>query len=137
MNKRKQWMLALIAAASVFGAGSAFGAWQESRRAPTHRFGQPKTILQVSLIKWRASASDEERQSVLDGVKRLAGQVPGIKNIWMKPLRMQPRNFNAAFVIEFESREAADNYADHPAHEAWSKQLVAIREDSISPQIGN
>jgi len=52
-------------------------------------------------------------------------------------VRVQPRDYNAAFVIEFESREAADRYAEDPAHEAWSKKFLAIREASISPQVSN
>ncbi len=50
---------------------------------------------------------------------------------------MQPRDISTAFVIEFENREAADRYAEHRVHEAWSKQMLAIRETSISPQITN
>jgi len=67
----------------------------------------------------------------------MAAQIPGIKNIWLKAVRMQPRDYHAAFVIEFENREAADRYAESPVHAIWSKQFLAIREASISPQVSN
>jgi len=52
-------------------------------------------------------------------------------------VRMQPRDFHTAFVIEFKDKESADLYAEHPAHEEWLKSFLPIRETSISPQISN
>ena len=128
MKSRFRLALALLAAAALFGGGYAAG---------QNRFGQPKTIMHISLLKWKAGASEADKQKVLDGVKQMAAQIPGIKNIWTKVSRMQPRDYNAAFVIEFENREAADRYAESPVHAAWSKQLQEIREASISPQVTN
>ena len=136
MKTRLRGILAVLGCAVVFSAGWLGGAHAGSA-AQANKFGQPKTILQVSLLKWRPGVLEAEKQRVLEGVRQMAGQIPGIKNIWLKATRMQPRNFDAAFVIEFESREAAENYVFHPVHEAWSKKLVAIREDSLSPQITN
>lgn len=129
MNRKLRFAAAVLTAAALFGTGYAAGA--------KNKFGQPKTIIQVSLIKWKADASDADKQKALDGVKQLAAQIPGIKNVWTKAVRIQPRDFHAAFVIEFADRAAADRYAEDPAHGAWSKQFLAIREASISPQITN
>jgi hypothetical protein len=117
-----------ILASALFVAGYAAG---------QNRFGQPKTVLAISLIKFRPGVSDADGQKAIDGVKQMAAQIPGIKNIWLKPARMEPRDFDAAFVIEFVDRAAADRYADSPLHEEWSKQLQLIRLTSISPQITN
>jgi hypothetical protein len=130
MNRTHRISLAVIVAAGLFGAG--YGAGQAK-----NRFGQPHTIIHISLIKWKAGVSDADKQKALDGVKDLAAQIPGIRNIWIKAERMQPRDYNDAFAIEFENRDAADNYAESPLHEKWSKDFLAIREASISPQIGN
>jgi hypothetical protein len=102
-----------------------------------NKFGTPSTIIHVSLIQWKAGVSDADKQKALDGVKEMAAKIPGIKNVWTKVSRMQPRDYHAAFVIEFENRDAAEAYAEHPAHEAWSKFFLSIREASISPQISN
>ncbi len=128
MNSKLRIAATALAVVAIFFSGYAAG---------QNRFGQPKTIIHISLLKWKAGASDADKQKVLDGVKQMAAQIPGIKNIWTKPARMQPRDYNAAFVIEFENREAADRYAESPVHAAWSKQLQDIREASISPQITN
>lgn len=130
MNRTIRISVALAAAAGLFGAG--FSASQAK-----NKFGQPRTIIHISLIKWKTGVSDADKQKALDGVKEMAAQIPGIKNIWVKAERMQPRDYNDAFAIEFENREAADNYAESALHQKWSKDFLAIREASISPQIGN
>ncbi len=137
MNSKLRMATAGLAAAAIFSAGSLVGARQAARAAAVNKFGTPKTIIHVSLIKWKEGVPDEEKQKALDGVKEMAAQIPGIKNVWTKATRMQPSDFNAAFVIEFEDRAAADRYAESPVHEVWSKKLQAIRETSLSPQISN
>jgi hypothetical protein len=137
MNAKLRIATAALAAAAIFLAGAAFGSRQAARAAALNKFGTPKTIIHLSLIKWKEGVPDEERQKALDGVKEMAAQIPGIKNVWTKAARMQPRDYNAAFVIEFENREAADRYAESPLHEAWTKKFLAIREASISPQVSN
>lgn len=137
MNSKLRMAIAGLAAAVILFAGSLVGARQAAQAAAVNKFGTPKTIIHVSLIKWKDGVSDEEKQKALDGVKEMAAQIPGIKNVWTKATRMQPRDFHAAFVIEFEDRAAADRYAESPVHEAWSKKFVAIRETSLSPQISN
>ncbi len=115
-------------AAALFFAGYAAG---------QNQFGQPRTVLQISLIKFNPGVSDADGQKVIDGVKKMAAQIPGIKNIWLKADRMEPRDFDAAIVIEFVNRAAADRYAESPVHQSWSRQLQQIRLTSISPQITN
>jgi hypothetical protein len=128
---------AALAAAALFGSGMLVGARQPGPKTAANQFATPHTIIHVSLIKWKPDVPEAEKQKALDGVKEMAAQIPGIKNVWTKAARIQPRDFNAAFVIEFENREAANRYAESPVHEAWSKHFLSIREASISPQITN
>jgi stress responsive alpha/beta barrel protein len=123
-------MACAAAAAVLFGAGFAAG---QAKNA----FAQPKTVLQVSMIRWKKEATDADKQKVIEGVKDLAGKIPGIKTIWLKVDRMQPRDYDTAFAIEFASREAANDYAENPLHESWSKAYLEIRDTSISPQLSN
>ncbi len=122
--------IAGLSAAGLFGAGFAVG-------QAKNQFSQPKTVLQVSMIKWKAGVSDADKQKAIDGVKEMASEIPGIKTIWLKTDRMQPRDYDAAFAIEFASRDAANNYAESPIHEKWSKAYLEIRQASISPQLSN
>src|SRR5215831_3025894 len=101
------------------------------------RLGQPKTIIHVVEIKWNPGVSEIERQKVLDGMRQVAMKTPGVKNIWVKADRLEPRDFNAAFAIEFQNRDAADAYAESAAHDAWDKMYVPLRQASISIQVTN
>jgi hypothetical protein len=128
MNGTLRIAAAMLVAAAIFFGGYAAG---------QAKYGQPKTIIHISLIKWKADATDADKAKIMADFKAMVGKLPGVKNIWTKPSRMQPRDYHTAFVIEFENRAAADRYATDPAHEAWSKEFLAIREASISPQITN
>jgi hypothetical protein len=105
--------------------------------AGQNKFGQPKTVLHLSIIKWNANASEADKQRALEGVKEMAAKIPGIRNVWIKGDRIQPREFNAAFAIEFKDRDAADAYAESPVHKVWSDQYLLLRAASLSEQITN
>lgn len=122
------WLAAVLAAAALFAGGYAIG---------QNKFGTPKTIVHVVTIKWKADTPDAEKQKVIDGVKEMAGKIPGIKNVWLKADRVQPRDFGTAFAIEFESRDAADAYAESPIHKAWAEHYLTLREESRSIQVTN
>lgn len=128
MSPKLRIGLAVVAAVAVFWSGYAAG---------QNKFGTPKTIIHVATIQWKPDTPEAEKQKVLEGVKEMAAQIPGIKNVWIKATRVQPRDFNDAFAIEFEDRAAADRYAEHPAHEAWAKHYLSIRQASRSVQITN
>jgi hypothetical protein len=130
MRHHLRFFLAFLAAAALFGGGFAAG-------QAKNRFSQPKTVLQVTLIKWRAGVPDAEKLNAIDGIKAMAGQIPGMKTIWLKTDRMQPRDWDAAFAIEFANRDAADDYALSPVHEKWEKTYLLLRENSLSPQVSN
>jgi len=122
----------------MFGAGVvALGIFAGGYVAGQNRFGQPKTIIHVVEIKWQPGVTDADKQRVLDGVKKVAASVPGVKNIWLKADRLEPRDFNTAFAIEFTDRAAADAYAESPLHEAWDSLYVPLRYSSISIQVTN
>ena len=119
-----------ISALALFGGGFVLG-------QAKNQFSQPKTVLQVSMIKWKPGVSDADKQKAIDGIKEMAAEIPGIKTIWLKVDRMQPQDYDTAFAIEFVNREAANNYAESPVHEEWSKAYLEIRQTSISPQLTN
>ena len=100
-------------------------------------FGTPKTIIHVSVIKWKDGVAAADKKRVLDGVKEMAAKIPGMKNVWIKAIRVQPEGYTDAFAIEFENQAAADRYAKDPVHDVWTQELVKLREATLSPQITN
>jgi Stress responsive A/B Barrel Domain len=119
---------AVVLALALFGGGYVAG---------QARFAQPKTIIHVVEIKWLPGVTDDQKARVLEGVKEVAARVPGVKNVWLKADRLEPRDFNAAFAIEFRDRAAADAYAESSLHDAWDKQYIPLRANSVSIQVTN
>jgi Stress responsive A/B Barrel Domain len=106
-----------------------------------NKFGQPKSIVHVVTVEWKADSTPEQRQKAIDGVKQMAAEIPGMKNIWLKTLKVQGpsdnRSLNAAFVMEFADQASFDAYADHPAHKKWESIYLPIRGQSRTHDITN
>jgi antibiotic biosynthesis monooxygenase (ABM) superfamily enzyme len=123
--------------AALFVAGVATGSMRAHSVSAQNRFGQPKTVLHVVIYKFRDATSENDREQALSGIKDLARKIPGIKNVWLKTQRNQLKDFSGVYAIEFASPDAAADYAESPAHEAWSKQWQNLRESSLSFQVSN
>ena len=113
--------------------GSSVTTWVVAQNS----YGTPKTIVHVSVIKWKEGVSAADKKKVLDGVKEMAAKIPGMKNVWTKAIRVQPEGYTDAFAIEFENQAAADRYAKDPVHDKWTEEFAKVREASLSPQITN
>jgi hypothetical protein len=133
----RQFGLQLILCVAIFGAGVAVGSLHGITVAAQNRFAQPKTVLHVVVYKFKDATSENDRQQALEGIKEVARKVRGVKNVWLKTERNQIKDFSGVYAIEFTSAETAADYAESPAHEAWSKQWQALRENSLSFQISN
>jgi multidrug efflux pump subunit AcrB len=112
----------------IFAAGMIIG---------QNKFGQPKTVIHLVTLKWKATSTPAQQQAAIEGIKGMAAKIPGIKNIWIKPIRVQPQGNQANFAIEFADEAAAKAYADHPAHTEWNKIYLEAREESYSNQVTN
>jgi hypothetical protein len=127
----------IVLGATLFVSGIAAGSLHGRSAALENRFGQPKTVLHVVVYKFKDNVSNYDREKAINGIKGMAGKIPGIKNVWLKTERNQIRDFSGVYAIEFTSAEAAADYAESPIHEAWSKTWQEQRENSLSFQISN
>jgi hypothetical protein len=117
---------------AVFALGVSFG---------QNKFGQPKTLIHVVALKWKASATPQQREAAIDGIKTMAGKIPGIKNVWLKTNKVQgisqTNTYDAAFAIEFADEASLKAYATHPAHDEWMKLYEVAREESRNHVVTN
>ena len=118
--------------AGVFATGIVIG---------QNKFGQPKSIVHVVTLKWKADSTPAQREAAINGIKTMAAKVPGITNVWLKTIKVQgpsqDQPFDAAFVMEFKDQAAFDKYAEHPAHKDWEKIYLPLRDSSRSHDITN
>jgi len=127
MDDMKKIILALLALA-VAAAGVLIGA---------NSFDSPPTILHVVVVKWKADSTQQQQQAAIDGVRKMAADVPGMKNVWIKKVKAQPADYDTAFAMEFESKAAFDAYTNSAAHKAWEKIYLPYREESHTQDITN
>jgi stress responsive alpha/beta barrel protein len=137
MKLVQERMAQIALGAALFVLGVAAGTLHARSAAVQNHFGQPKTVLHVVVYRFREDVSNYDREKAINGVKDMAGKIPGIKNIWLKTERNQARDFSGVYAIEFTSAEAAADYAESPVHEAWSKSWQEKRENSLSFQVSN
>jgi hypothetical protein len=134
---------AVLASAALIalGAGAAWAA---------NKYGKPKSVIHVVTLSYKEGTTDAQKKQVLDGVEKMAAEVPGIRNVWLKSTKVQGyqyeklangtteyRRMTDAFVMEFESEAAMAAYADHPAHAAWEKIYVPLRQRSATSDVTN
>jgi heme-degrading monooxygenase HmoA len=126
MNSISRKTLLLCVMATVFALGVVAG---------QKKFGQPKSILHIVTVQWKAESTPERRQAALDGVKSMASQVPGVTNVWLKTIKVQGKD--AVIVMEFKDQAAFDAYTNHPAHKKWEEIYLPVRGQSHTHDITN
>jgi hypothetical protein len=92
----------------------------------------PKTVIHHVTLKWKEGVSDADKQKALDGLKEIVSTTEGAKNLWMKSIKVQPREYSQTFVIEFENEAALKAYAEHPKKKEWDDFYYSIRETSLN-----
>jgi len=92
----------------------------------------PKTIIHHVTLQWKADAQAADKQKVMTDLQAILAEIKGVKNFWVKSLKVQPEGYSQTFVVEFENQAALDAYAKHPKKEAWNKAYYAIRESSYN-----
>jgi cell division protein FtsX len=137
MNVASRHLIRIAVGTALFVSGVVVGNWHSMQVAAQNRFGQPKTVVHVVVYKWKNTASQDDKDQALNGIKSLAAKIPGIRNIWLKTERNQIRDFDGVYAIEFTSPEAAADYAESPKHEVWRKRWEEVRENSLSFQVSN
>ena len=137
MNRYRKSLTTVVIGGLLFACGVMVGNWRGESALAQNRFGQPKSVVHFVVYKWKNTASQDDKEKAIVGIKMMAAKIPGVKNIWLKTQRNQIRDFDGVFAIEFASAEAAADYAESPLHETWRKKWEELRENSLSFQVSN
>src|SRR5690606_39179256 len=96
----------------------------------------PKSVIHVVTVSWKADATEAQIKAALDGVHTLAKEFDGITRVWTKTIKAQgPRSH--AFVMEFASEQALEDYAGSAAQRKWYEAYTAARDASTTFDITN
>ena len=73
-------------------------------------------IRHMSLLTWGVGTTDEQIQTVVNGLRRLRAH-PGDRAFAMRTdIELADRNAHMAIMADFDDIDAYRTYADHPAH---------------------
>lgn len=122
-------LMMILAAASILMLSTA----TLSAMAPDT---QPKSVIHVVTVNWKAGTTPEQIQAALDGVKALPKEFEGITRVWTKSIKVQGGKSHA-FVMEFKDEAALKEYANSPAQKKWYETYIPIRDASASIDITN
>ncbi len=102
----------------------------------------PKSVIHFITVAFKADATPEQIQAVLDGAQKLPSQYKGITRVWTKSLKVQ--NVAEAKVkkthviaMEFADEAALKAYADSDAQKKWYEIYVPLREQSTTFDVTN
>jgi hypothetical protein len=89
-------------------------------------------IEHIVLFKWKLDASAEAVTAVIENLKALKNQIPGIVDLSCgKNFSERGKGFEHALVVRFEDREALESYGPHPLHQEVVQNLVKPILDDI------
>jgi hypothetical protein len=107
---------------------------------------KPKSVIHVVTIQWKPGTTPEQIKSAIGGVEAAAKLFPGIKNIWLRSIKVQGQPIGDcpscqqathAVVMEFESEKALADYAGSEAQKAFYKVYMPHRGESRTHDITN
>lgn len=119
---RKLFLL-LLAGALLFAAGVLVG---QKTAAPK------KTLIHAFAFQQVEGATPQQLDELWAATRKMAGQIPEIKSIWMGKLMNQNRSYTHGMVMEFDNPEALQKYADHPAHRDWENVYFKVRVEGTN-----
>ena len=85
-------------------------------------------IRHIVLTKFKPGTTEDKIAEIYAGLSALSEQLPGARNFTggrsESPEQIE-RGYMHGFVIDFDSWDALQTYADNPEHQALGSQLVA------------
>jgi len=130
MKKSITWKSigATAAALSIFAVGALFG-----------QSYKPKSVIHVVTVKWNADATEAQINEALKGVETIAQKYDGVSRVWTRSIKAQgpESGVTAAFVMEFESEKALEDYTGSDPQTEWYEVYLPVRELSRTFDITN
>ena len=88
----------------------------------------------VVLFRWKPGTTDAQIEAVMEGLRGLNGQIPGLVEMQAGPdFSGRSQGYTHGLVSRFTDRAALAAYSPHPAHRRVVEELIApIREDTLA-----
>jgi hypothetical protein len=85
-------------------------------------------VIHTFAFRWKPAVTGEQRIRVIHAIRSLQGRIPGLEETWVGE-NFSPRSQGYALggVMKFSSRQALEEYSDHPVHQellSWLMPLI-------------
>lgn len=82
-------------------------------------------IEHIVLFRWTPEAAPEAVAQVMEGLRGLRQQIPGIIDLQCgEDFSGRAQGYSHGLVVRFETRAALDAYGPHPAHQQVVQTLI-------------
>lgn len=90
----------------------------------------------VVMFTWRPEATDEQKQTVVDNLRRLPSQIEALRSYHVGPdLGLADDNYDFAVVADVDDVDAFHAYRNHPAHqEVLQRDILPILDQRVAVQ---
>src|SRR5262249_15743508 len=113
----------LLAGLVLFGAGVLVG----QKTAPAR-----KPLLHVFAFNEVEGTTPAQLDELWAAPRKMASQIPEIKNIWMGKIIRHNRDWHYGMVFEFDNDAGHKVYEKHPAHDEWVKTYSKVRVEGTN-----
>jgi hypothetical protein len=86
-------------------------------------------FIHMFAFRWKPGVTDEQKQRVIDEIRKLQGQIPGLTETWVGT-NISPRGqgYELGGVMKFADKASLDAYGPHPVHQKLLSWLVPLIE---------
>ena len=86
-------------------------------------------FIHMFAFRWKLGVTDEQKQRVMNEIRMLQGQIPGLTETWVGT-NISPRSqgYELGGVMKFSDKASLDAYGPHPVHQKLLSWLVPLIE---------
>jgi hypothetical protein len=85
-------------------------------------------VIHTFAFRWKPNVTDDQKQRVIDEIRALQGQIPGVLETWVG-INISPRSqgYELGGVMKFADQATLEAYNVHPVHQrllTWLMPLI-------------
>ena len=85
-------------------------------------------VIHTFAFRWKPDVTDDQKQRVIDEIRALQGQIPGVLETWVG-INISPRSqgYELGGVMKFADQATLEAYNIHPVHQrllTWLMPLI-------------
>jgi hypothetical protein len=86
-------------------------------------------FIHMFAFRWKPGVTDEQKQRVINEIRKLQGQIPGLTETWVGTnISTRGQGYELGGVMKFADKASLDAYGPHPVHQKLLSWLVPVIE---------